>query len=104
MITDYYCLNRLKIILKKLDNTYFKYYGPLKMTGQRIRLGVEDSEESSNEEILFSDDRIKIIGFKMENEPYCLNCDCLKDKFYSRTDEEDPDFDFIRFSCSICLD
>ena len=74
------------------------------MTGQRIRLGVEDSEESSNEEILFSDDRIKIIGFKMENEPYCLNCDCLKDKFYSRTDEEEPDFDFIRFSCSICLD
>ena len=45
MITDYYCLNRLKMILKKLDKTYFRYYGPLKMTGQRIRLAVEDSEE-----------------------------------------------------------
>ena len=104
-ITDYYCLRRLKLMLKKLDRTYFRYYGPLTMKGQRITLCVEDSsEESEEEEILFSDERLKIIRYKMENEPYCLSCECLKDIFYQRKDEEDPDFDFIRFSCSICLD
>lgn len=40
----------------------------------------------------------------MENEPYCTTCECLKDRFYQRTDVEDPDFDYLRFSCSICLD
>ena len=60
------------------------------------------SVDSSEDDILSSDGQLESIGFKMENEPYCPACICLRDKFYQRIDVEDPDFDYIRFSCSIC--
>ena len=105
---DKYSLDGLRYRCRECTKQEYRsfYYKNQEEEIKRTLIELSDfNEKISNlqympteEEILFSDDRLKIIGFKMENEPYCLNCDCLKDKFFSRIDDEDdPDFDIIGF-------